>query len=977
MSGQATPLPSVPYLEDRRFSYTPPFNNFGSRALCSEISEDGPERRHIYSSFVQSWLYFGLLEAFFSEWKIPVNKADFLEDTADNGRIVTSKFLQEYLVAYEHNEGQSTIADRDTTAEMDGFSFRSGAIKRARNRVSNTKLVPQKYHNELRQNVKADDVQPSIWDSIVILGATLARAKDLIFRPIRNDIKQEYRFVDYSIFRLRGIPDFRYDEERCPHERRILAQLVDGRLPEIAFFSQVRRSRPEQSYLECRESECVAYQIETTTYETRHVHDSCPCDFVGFEEGSVLTFDEEEDAAVSSSQADPWKLDPRDLDMDESELLEPQKPVAGPLEAELTSEQSSDSEISDPETLQQKSIKASTADSDSLQLKSSSGSDTFKPRPTMVARLKSQALQTPQAQYFSKKVPACMFKDGKLETVLLPHLKATVSGWLKMPMAGWNLVAISHVWADRLGNNRANKLPRCQLERLQGLANSLYKKDYHPVPFWIDTLMIPKYSASASSEDEKQKRTSLKTKALKNMEWVYKGSSKVLVLDTDLLSISTKDLQAEEIGAHLMTSVWSSRLWTLQEGCNKDRTLFQFADRVVSWPALHDDIQKKSKLGSWNSQLPKKHPARKAQSLDLVQINWKTTKFHLQDHFGFSSPKAKVFAKVDKRLYRVINQVWCSIHNFLEEFTIDWSGGFKPGALMRCMRGMYYRNCSNPADEPLVLSSLLSSLAGSAAELQSKSMTKEDRYKTLFKKLQYVPRDVLFVDQVRCQDYGCRWIPTSLLAVNNSLGKPVERSEHARSAYPISAFPYTRMGIAVVHIFPHGAGLILVPATSIYGLHRMRKNGPMCGQEKRGLVTRLTGLRILPRPTELTAPFCFKLHDEGSRPSSKSRSARWKVHLREPSTGRVYTEFPAADWCLLVNGSFQTMLETSTVPCEALLVAVTDGLTLRPGGVTRFEALALLVPLHEEDSEASEMPSVEVRLPSIISSVVSERWIVG
>jgi len=213
--------------------------------------------------------------------------------------------------------------------------------------------------------------------------------------------------------------------------------------------------------------------------------------------------------------------------------------------------------------------------------------------------------------------------------------------------------------------------------------------------------------------------------------------------------------------------------------------------------------------------------------------------------------------------------------------------------------------------------------------------------------------------------------------VNNSLDKPVERSKHARSAYSISAFPYTRMGIAVVHIFPHGAGLILVPATDIYELHRMRKNSPMCGQKKRGLVTRLTGLRILPRPTELTAPFCFKLHDEGSRPSSKSRSARWKVHLREPSTGRVYTEFPAADWCLLVNGSFQTMLETSTVPCEGLLVAVTDGLTLRPGGVTRFEALALLVPLHEEDSEASEMPSVEVRLPSITSSVVSERWIVG
>ena len=133
-------------------------------------------------------------------------------------------------------------------AEVGGFAYRSGAVKRARHRVSNTHLVFQKHHNELRQNVKADDVQSSIWDSIVILGATLARAKDLIFRPMRNDTLQEYQLVDYSIFRPRGIPDLRYDEERCPHERRILAQLVNGRLPEIAFFSLVRRSRPDQSH---------------------------------------------------------------------------------------------------------------------------------------------------------------------------------------------------------------------------------------------------------------------------------------------------------------------------------------------------------------------------------------------------------------------------------------------------------------------------------------------------------------------------------------------------------------------------------------------------------------------------------------------------------------------------------------------------------------------------------------------------------
>ncbi len=238
-----------------------------------------------------------------------------------------------------------------------------------------------------------------------------------------------------------------------------------------------------------------------------------------------------------------------------------------------------------------------------------------------------------------------------------------------------------------------------------------------------------------------------------------------------------------------------------------------------------------------------------------------------------SSPKAKVFVKVDQRLYRVINQVWFSIHTFLEEFTIDWSGGFELGALMRCMRGKYYGNCSSPADEPLVLSPLLSWLAGSAAKLQSESMTKEDRYKTLFKKLRYVPRDVLFVDQVRYQDYGYRWIPTSLLAVNDSLGKPVERPDRARSTYPIGAFPAWRVGIAALYMGGFGgAGLLALPVAGVCAVHRMRKNSSMCGQEKRGLVTALTGLRILPRPTELTVPFCFEFHDEGSMPFSKSQT---------------------------------------------------------------------------------------------------------
>lgn len=52
-------------------------------------------------------------------------------------------------------------------------------------------------------------------------------------------------------------------------------------------------------------------------------------------------------------------------------------------------------------------------------------------------------------------------------------------------------VAISHVFADGLDNNRKNALPVCQLERIQDLVNKLCKhesKSGYLVPMLLDTV---------------------------------------------------------------------------------------------------------------------------------------------------------------------------------------------------------------------------------------------------------------------------------------------------------------------------------------------------------------------------------------------------------------------------------------------------------------------------------------------------------
>ena len=165
-----------------------------------------------------------------------------------------------------------------------------------------------------------------------------------------------------------------------------------------------------------------------------------------------------------------------------------------------------------------------------------------------------------QRKYYelTKHIPAVTFQGGELQHVSVP-LTMTRNSMRPKMARGWNLVAISHVWSDGRGNPKANELPTCQLAFLQILVDSLFEENQRPVPFWIDTLMIPT-NPRDSNGDQRLK----KLDALKDMEWVYKRASKVLVLDSGLYSVNTTMMGPEEIGARIMCSTWSRRLWTLQ-----------------------------------------------------------------------------------------------------------------------------------------------------------------------------------------------------------------------------------------------------------------------------------------------------------------------------------------------------------------------------------------------------------------------------
>ncbi|KAL9119268.1 MAG: hypothetical protein Q9187_004179 [Circinaria calcarea] len=142
-----------------------------------------------------------------------------------------------------------------------------------------------------------------------------------------------------------------------------------------------------------------------------------------------------------------------------------------------------------------------------------------------------------------------------------------------------DFVAISHVWAEGLGNPDDNTLHSCLISELSALANRLPVTNHEEsMPFWIDTICVP------------VRPPELQTAALNRMREPYERAKCVLVLDSYLRSLNSNFLSPIEIFARVSCCSWMRRLWTLQEGRLAKRVWFQFADQAVDLGELFKSI---------------------------------------------------------------------------------------------------------------------------------------------------------------------------------------------------------------------------------------------------------------------------------------------------------------------------------------------------------------------------------------------------
>ena len=274
-------------------------------------------------------------------------------------------------------------------------------------------------------------------------------------------------------------------------------------------------------------------------------------------------------------------------------------------------------------------------------------------------------------------------------------------------------VALSHVWADGLGNPVANALPRCQLRLLHNLLYNSNLRDSEDAQedllLWCDTLCCP-----VKPEEAKRRALSL-------IKRTYRDATYVLVLDASLQSYDSNSMTIEEICFRIIASGWMRRLWTPQEGAlptEKGRLWFQFHDQAIKMSPLRRNV-----LNTFNSQVSRRGIAGEI----LVRIRPFTIFFKL----GLDTPS-------------------------------------NPGADLAFVDAAFqHRSVSVSSDEPLLISTLLNIDVEKILDGPDESRMRR-LWTSMHAAPRSIPKNILFRLGPRIKDEGFRWAPSTLLYYEES-----------------------------------------------------------------------------------------------------------------------------------------------------------------------------------------------------------------
>ncbi len=269
-------------------------------------------------------------------------------------------------------------------------------------------------------------------------------------------------------------------------------------------------------------------------------------------------------------------------------------------------------------------------------------------------------------------------------------------------------IAISHVWADGLGNPFDNALHRCKLLQVQEFITTIYTSPSGTGPgpvLWIDTLCCP-------AQEGLGKQLGIQTLPL-----VYRSSTHTLVLDSTLMSYPSHPQDTPEKLIRIFSSPWMRRVWTLQEGALSKSLYFQFSDEAVSLDMLKRSIKEAQRVSMRDKNI------WGSLSKNFRQLQG----FFLQDEDSTEAKISKI-ALLDQALL--------------------------------------YRSVSVASDEALCIGTLMSLDMAAILKVEPKENRMQKVWELLAASEEGISSEVIFLEGRKIEAPGWRWAPRSLLTVS-------------------------------------------------------------------------------------------------------------------------------------------------------------------------------------------------------------------
>ena len=268
-------------------------------------------------------------------------------------------------------------------------------------------------------------------------------------------------------------------------------------------------------------------------------------------------------------------------------------------------------------------------------------------------------------------------------------------------------ISFSHVWADGLGNQDGNALPVCQLLRLQKLASTLMGPETEsksilskfrtkkPMAIWIDTLCVPRTKPHKSI-------------AISRMNQTYAQAEKVLILDSEIYTQPyNNDPQVHLL--RLLASGWARRVWTMQEGALGSSNLhIQTSSQTIDVTATAKSLSK-----AWEKQ---------KVVMDAIDIDCAS--------------------------------MWKMFSDLRAAHSNDYWRDRVP-AMAVSLNLLNGRACTNQGDAYLCLSGMIGLSPEVTREIADLPVA--ERSMTLLRKLEYLPKGIIFSPGPKLKTTGYRW----------------------------------------------------------------------------------------------------------------------------------------------------------------------------------------------------------------------------